>query len=834
MRTTLMMALVGLFVLTGGVSAQDKAGPLPSHEKWTNSLKPRGVCGPQLTLASGGKALYTILLPAAPTGQDTKAAEDLAKYLKQMTGAPFGVVEERAADERPKKVISIGRTEALSKADIPESSADLSKDGYAIAVKGEDLFLLGGSRRGAISAVYALLEEDLGCRWYDSSSENAVVPDVEELRFQPVPRTYVPQFEELRWILVWEALNSVNFSLWNRSMDIGLAHKFPCEWGGIDNISGIHSLPGMIPPDKYFEEHPEYFSMIDGKRNPVQICPSNPDVVELLTQLSKDMVSHYADDPVPAHECPGHKYNNDYNNVALTPRDGPEYCQCPDCQALIDREGTPGAPLLLLVNKVAEAVAKTHPEKRIWFLAYQSTAKPPKTIRPRDNVIIWLCGDSHSFGPATVYVTETPIFQKYLSGWQDLDSKIVIWEYVTNFGTDMHLSPLPNLSVVGEDIRFFAKHKSVVGMLLQGDLWTRGDRGRMRSWVYAKQTWDPSRDTADLIRDFVYGYYGKAAEPVLEYNRLLHLVWDKWHKSPVLLAQKWGAAPPMTDEFMARASVLFDEAEKLAADDPVLASRVEDARLPVLFQQLLNGLGRAEDSRNPMAADDPYWKIVGRLRDYCNRWGLSRLDGRYDALVRAEDAEKGEYDKSFSQVLDTGYGRIHLQTLPATWLFATDAEKVGMAEEWFAGEYDDKDWGPIRTDLGAGWAAQGFIGASSDAFGWYRQNADVLSSTLNPSRPYRWYLYFEAVDEDAYVYINGRKAFEHSCDSTGLKPQVIWETPFMFEATKFINAGQKNLFAVCVYNRIMMAGVYKPVHLIASERELSLEAIRDILEQQNE
>ena len=104
-----------------------------------------------------------------------------------------------------------------------------------------------------------------------------------------------------------------------------------------------------------------------------------------------------------------------------------------------------------------------------------------------------------------------------------------------------------------------------------------------------------------------------------------------------------------------------------------------------------------------------------------------RLNGRYDALARAEDAKKGEDDKSFSQTLDTGYGRIHLQTLPATWLFATDAEKVGMAEEWFAGEYDDKDWKPIRTDLGAGWGAQGFTGASSDAFESFADGANYRS-----------------------------------------------------------------------------------------------------------
>ena len=816
-----VFAALALLMAQDHAAAQDRVGTRAPHERWTNSLKPRGVCGARLTLASGGKALYTILLRATPTGQDTKAAEDLAKYLKRMTETEFATVREAAAAQRPKKCISIGRTKLLAESGVPEASADLRRDGYAVAVKDENLFLLGGVRRGPINAAYAFLEEDLGCRWYDSSEQNAVIPRLAELTFQPVPRTYVPQFEEMRWILVWEA-KSVPFSLQNRSMDCDMNHKFPLEWGGMDTPSGIHSLPHMIPPDKYFKEHPEYFSMIDGKRVPTQVCPSNPEVLKILTQQSRDRLFHGDQEP-----CEIHKKNNIQNNVALTPRDGPEYCQCPPCQALIDREGTPGAPLLDLVNKVADAVAKTHPDKRIWFLAYQTTAKPPKTMRPRDNVIVWLCADSHGFGPATLYLTETPRFVPHLRGWDAVGAKIVIWEYVTDFGSGMHVSPLPNLDVVGADLEYLAGYKSVVGILLQGCLWSRGDRGRMRSWVWAKQTWNPSRDTRDLIRDFTYGYYGKAADPIQRYNELLRHTWDKWHKSMESLDKKWGARPRKTDEFVARASAFFDEAEKLAADDPVLASRVEDARIPVLFQHLLNGMGRAEDRENPLPDDDPYWKTVDRLRDYCNRWQTG-LFGRYDALARAEAARKGQDDRSVEKVLDTKYGRVWIQTLAPRWRFATDPDKKGISEKWYTADHDDKDWGPIRTDLGSGWKAQGYDDADSDAFGWYRQNAFVSDNT-NPWRGENWYLCFEAVDEDAYVYINGKKAFEHSCESTGLKPEEIWETPFTFKANGFIKPAANNLFAVGVYNRKAMAGIWKPVHVISSEAELDREALLDLI-----
>ena len=51
-----------------------------------------------------------------------------------------------------------------------ETDASLGEEGYRIAVEGDDLVLAGGTGRGVVNAVYALLEEDLGCRFYTNDS----------------------------------------------------------------------------------------------------------------------------------------------------------------------------------------------------------------------------------------------------------------------------------------------------------------------------------------------------------------------------------------------------------------------------------------------------------------------------------------------------------------------------------------------------------------------------------------------------------------------------------------------------------------------------------------
>ncbi len=775
---------------------------LPPHPNWSNTLKPRGIPGPLLLLASNGHARYTILLPAEPTTQDQKAAEDLAYYLKRMSGAEFAIVNESDAPP-PDRFISIGRTRSS-----PMGLPDLRLDGYAIAVRGDNLYLAGGSRRGPINAVYCLLEEDLGCRWFDSTPQHAVIPHMPELRFEPVPRTYTPQFEIMRWLLVFEA-KSVEAALLNRAMDCDQYRKFPGEWGGIHTMSGIHTLPGIIKPEQYFEEHPEYFSMVDGKRVPEQVCMSNDDVFSILLK---------------------HTLESEYPWVTLSSRDGPTYCACAPCQAVIDDQGTTGAAQLKMVSAVAAEVAKVQPDKKVVFLAYQSTAKPPKNLRPHANVIVWLCSDAHGFGPATHYISETPRFQQYLQGWKDLGATISIWEYVTYFGTNQHTAPLPNLHVVGEDLRWLAK-QGVQGMLLQGCLWGPADRGHLRSWVWAKQMWNPSLDTDDLIRDFTYGYYGKAAEPILAYENLSHNLWERWHHSTVSIEKKRGGVPPIDTAFLSKAKVLFDRAEKLAVDDAMLLTRVHEARIPILFHEVVAGIGRAESADPPLPADDPYWKVVDQLIDYKQRClGNWPLFANYDVLKRVDNARQGKVSPSKPKfkTLESKFGRVRIMTLPAAWRFAVDPEKIGIEKTWYATAHDDKDWQPIRVDLDTGWQAQGFAGADADAFGWYRLRAEV---PLDFEKR-KLYLVFEAVDEDAYIYLNGIKVFEHSCKSTGLTPQVIWDRPFACEVTGHLTPGGENLFTVGVYNRAAMAGVWKNVHLIAADAKIDEPDLLNLIQRQ--
>ena len=80
-------------------------------------------------------------------------------------------------------------------------------------------------------------------------------------------------------------------------------------------------------------------------------------------------------------------------NFAVSQNDGKLYCQCEKCTGIDKREESHMGVLLNFVNKVADGVGKKYPDVKIGTLAYQYSHKPPKNIRPRDNVQINLCAD---------------------------------------------------------------------------------------------------------------------------------------------------------------------------------------------------------------------------------------------------------------------------------------------------------------------------------------------------------------------------------------------------------------------------------------------------------
>ena len=73
-------------------------------------------------------------------------------------------------------------------------------------------------------------------------------------------------------------------------------------------------------------------------------------------------------------------------------------------------------------------------------------------------------------------------------------------------------------------------------------------------------------------------------------------------------------------------------------------------------------------------------------------------------------------------------------------------------------------------------------------------------------------LLFAAVDEQAWVYVNGKLVREHSEKSEGKSVNDLWEEPFTADVPpECLNYGQANVLAVRVSNSTANGGIWRPV-----------------------
>ena len=140
-----------------------------------------------------------------------------------------------------------------------------------------------------------------------------------------------------------------------------------------------------------------------------------------------------------------------------------------------------------------------------------------------------------------------------------------------------------------------------------------------------------------------------------------------------------------------------------------------------------------------------------------------------------------------------------------TWLFRTDPIERGVKERWHATKVTEADWLPMRVP--SFWAENADVG-NYQGYGWYRTTfklpAEWKGRTLR--------LLFASVDEQAWVYVNGRLVREHTEKSEGKPYGELWESPFTADVPpEHLEFGKPNVLTVRVHNSKANGGIWRPV-----------------------
>lgn len=507
------------------------------------------------------KSDYHIVLSPGASASEKWAATELQRWLKEAGGVEIPITESAIGYDGPRIVIGYPGVSVAK-----EKEPDMNDESFRYFNSGADIYIYGGRQRGTMYGVFSFLERELGCRWY--TPKVSVIPKRKELKFSWFDHAeksgvrvrndfYFEAFEP-----VWAARNRVNGAMSYR--------KQP---GGVEAYWAVHTFYPLMPPEEFYKKHPEYYSLIDGKRiyERAQLCLSNPDVLQIITQRIKERMRN----------------SPEYLIYDVSQNDWANPCQCDKCQAIVKRYGGESGIIIWFVNQVADAVKQEFPDKFIGTLAYQYTRSAPRDIVPRDNVVVRLCSIeccvAHDF-----HCSANQSFLTDLKQWSAMAPHLYIWDYVVNF--NHYLLPLPNFATLQSKINTFQQNKAI-GIMEQAAYQSRGGEfAELRSYLISKILWNLNCNTEEVVNDFLSGYYGRAGVPIRRYFDLLQsLVKPDMHFP-------YGIQPSheiFTEDFIREAESIFAEAETVA-DNAEILQRVELASLPILYLKCMQSPASAK------------------------------------------------------------------------------------------------------------------------------------------------------------------------------------------------------------------------------------------------
>lgn len=547
---------------------------------------------PWISRADYNRVSVALAETASPS--EHYAAEQFQRYWEQCTGfrPPVGAVAG------PGITVWIGR-DGLPQDLLAEVNLEgLEPDGLHLRTSGKNLIIAGGRQRGTMYAVFEFFERYMGVRWLAPDFTH-VPPAPESLA--PIDFRYVPPF----------ALRETNYRPFSNP-EFAVAHRLngsfspvPPERGGtIGYANGFaHTFHSFVSPDEYGGDHPEYFSLVNGERrtekSSTQLCLTNPDVLRIVIEKTREILR---------------RSPSDRPYVCITQMDTGFWCECPECAAIDKENDSHSGSVIWFVNQVAAAIADEFPAAYIDTFAYTYTRKPPKNIRPRDNVLVRLCSIECNFSrphsdPKDPHNGE---FHDDIDQWSKIAKNLFIWDYTQNWYC--HQQPHPNFHVLQPNIQFFAEH-GVKGLFEQASPTSpHSDFEYLKAYLLAKAMWNPKVDWRECMDEFIRIYYGPAGPYVQQY---IDLITNKILGQDFYLSFNcrldW-----MDYDTQIQAEALFQKAFA-ATQDPVITERLRSIYLPVQYAALMcpPKIQREENAwiltRPPSLTADAYWDQIMKM-----------------------------------------------------------------------------------------------------------------------------------------------------------------------------------------------------------------------------
>jgi len=534
-------------------------------------------------LAENGKTNYQIILGDNPSPLDKFAAQELQLFLGKATKADFTKTNT--------KRIFLGSSAQVSSLLGEEKLKSLNSQEAWIVTQGDDLFLVGCGTHGNIYAVYAFLENQIGCRWLDAYGK-IHIPSYTKLNISPLnyrekpffPKRFVHNTSKPYYNNPASALfffrNRLNMSKDNFT-DTSLPSGAVAE-----KLHGLscHTLFFYITPttegkynplkwnwqkpQNYFTTHPEYFSLDkDGKRvSSMQLCFSNLGLRKELTRRLEERIQADGSDGV--------------FNLSAMDWSG-DFCYCPDCQRIKSTLQCPGAPLFDYLLELCKYLENKYPAVKIATLAYrkEQSEKPPVLDGKLPSNLIILFAPIYDNLSKTLNDPSNTETLGNLQNWIKLNSNVWVWYYPQPY--ECGYPPFGAVKRMADDIKLLAQ-EGLNGTFYEHDsgVFEGINMPELVMWVMLKLYQNPYQDYQILVKEFCNLYYGKAAQMMEQYLNQLDAELTK-QKSFVHWNGPIAAFDYLTSNNLQAWQSSFDTMEQLVSSQPESLLRIKEARMAI-------------------------------------------------------------------------------------------------------------------------------------------------------------------------------------------------------------------------------------------------------------
>ncbi|MGI5820172.1 MAG: DUF4838 domain-containing protein [Armatimonadota bacterium] len=557
----------------------------------------------EVPLVTNGQARAVIVIPAEPLPVAQYAAEELAYHVERATGVALPIVTEDAVPEA-ESFVYVGATDAAREAGIDVDALAfeetvLRAEGNALIIAGQDEGgdpLAQDTNAGTLWGVYELLERELGVVWmwpgelgtHVPEADEVVVADLDE-RFEPwliqrnVRHGMIERGEPItpRFTADGRVAYAHDQSVFLRRHRMGRNH--PLSYG--------HAFNAWW--DRYGDEHPEWFQLVNGRRGPTSpgarfsMCVSDPGYHERIIANWLEQREADPDAVININVC-----ENDIRGL----------CECETCLSWDGPQPDSINPRFgprVVSDRYArfwgiicEKAMEIDPDAIVMTYAYVNYAPPPSadiTLPP--NLLIGVVPDL--FFPRTEEQQQF-IFDMW-SGWARTGASIFLRPNYT-----LHGYVMPHIYVrqFAEEFAYKAEHgmRATDFDSLSGQWATQGTN----NYALMRLHQAPQQDIDEMLAEY-YSGFGPAADAVREYFDFFEAYTTQMADQPgvdgTLGIFQWSryaadAHRAFPEPVLNEGAAILQRAREAAAGEEPWAARVEFLQLGLEHARLCADVAR--------------------------------------------------------------------------------------------------------------------------------------------------------------------------------------------------------------------------------------------------